>query len=98
MQNASMNSGDVTSGSRPSRVRYAVLAVFCSLAFLTYLDRLCMMRVQDDMLDDFGVETPTAAEEAKLRAEHKDDYDKARKKLLAPRRKVPMAWIFNAFI
>jgi ACS family glucarate transporter-like MFS transporter len=84
--------------SRPSRVRYAVLGVFCSLAFLTYLDRLSMMRVQDDVLDDFGVGTLTAEQDAKLRAEHPDDYDKARRRLLAAERKVPMSWIFNAFI
>jgi MFS family permease len=89
---------DPLPGQRPTRIRYAVLAVFCSLAFLTYLDRLCMMRVQDDVLDDFGVGTLTAEQDAKLQAEHRDDYANARKKLLAAERKVPMSWIFNAFI
>src|SRR5256885_10396876 len=83
---------------RPTRVRYAVLAVFCSLAFLTYLDRLSMMRVQDDLLDDLGVGTLSAEDESRLRAEHPDDYENARKKLVVARRKEPMAWIFNAFI
>lgn len=35
--------------SRPSRVRYAVLGVLCSLAFITYLDRICIAQAQDDI-------------------------------------------------
>jgi MFS family permease len=37
---------------RPTRVRYTVLAVLCSLAFLTYLDRFCVARVQDEIAAD----------------------------------------------
>ena len=40
--------------SRPTRVRYAVLAVLCSLGFLTYLDRICISRVQDSLAGDLG--------------------------------------------
>src|SRR5262245_3085703 len=85
-------------GQRPTRVRYAVLAVFCSLAFLTYLDRLSVMRVPDDMAEDLGIGQLAAEDEAQLRAEGKQDDAAARKKLLAARRKEPMSWIFNAFI
>jgi len=35
-----------------SRYRYYVLAVLCSLSFLTYLDRICIMRVQGDIERD----------------------------------------------
>ncbi|HKQ39635.1 MAG TPA: MFS transporter [Verrucomicrobiae bacterium] len=35
-----------------TRYRYRVLAVLCSLAFLTYLDRICIMRVQGDIERD----------------------------------------------
>jgi hypothetical protein len=36
--------------SRVTRYRFLVLAVLCSLSFLTYLDRICIMRVQDDIV------------------------------------------------
>lgn len=35
-----------------TRYRYRVLAVLCSLAFLTYLDRICIMRVQGEIERD----------------------------------------------
>ena len=38
-----------TPSSSPTRYRFWVLAVLCSLAFLTYLDRICIMRVQGDI-------------------------------------------------
>ena len=34
----------------PTRFRFWVLAVLCSLAFLTYLDRICIMRAQGDII------------------------------------------------
>jgi hypothetical protein len=40
---------------RPTRVRYIVLAVLCSLAFLTYLDRICISRVKGDMARDLNL-------------------------------------------
>lgn len=34
---------------RPTAVRYGVLAWLCSLSMLTYIDRVCIMQVQDDI-------------------------------------------------
>lgn len=39
----------------PTRVRYGVLAFACSLSLITYLDRICIMRVKDDMRGDLGL-------------------------------------------
>ena len=36
----------------PSRARYAVMAFLCVLSFLTYFDRVCIVRVQGDMQHD----------------------------------------------
>jgi MFS transporter, ACS family, glucarate transporter len=49
--------------TRPTRIRFAVLAALCSLAFLTYLDRFCITQVQDDVARDlrFGELTPAEA-------------------------------------
>ena len=33
----------------PTRYRYRVLSVFLSLAFLNYLDRICMARADEDV-------------------------------------------------
>jgi MFS family permease len=41
---------------RPTRVRYGVLAWFCSLSMITYVDRVCIMRVQGDIQRDLGLE------------------------------------------
>jgi len=38
--------------SGPSRVRFGVLAFLCTLAVLTYLDRICISRVQEDIQRD----------------------------------------------
>ena len=38
--------------TRPSRVRFGVLAFLCTLAVLTYLDRICIMRAKKDMQRD----------------------------------------------
>ena len=37
---------------RPTCVRYGVMAFLCSLSFLTYFDRVCIMRVQGDIQRD----------------------------------------------
>jgi MFS transporter, ACS family, glucarate transporter len=37
---------------KPTRVRYGVMAFLCALSFLTYYDRVCMMRAQDDIQRD----------------------------------------------
>jgi MFS family permease len=36
----------------PSRVRFGVLGFACSLSLLTYLDRICIMRAQENMQSD----------------------------------------------
>lgn len=40
---------------RPTRVRYGVLTLISSLSLLTYLDRVCISRVQEDMQRDLGL-------------------------------------------
>jgi ACS family glucarate transporter-like MFS transporter len=41
--------------ARPTAVRYRVLAWFCSLSMITYIDRVCIMQVQEDMQRDLGI-------------------------------------------
>jgi MFS family permease len=41
-----------TTSSRPTHVRFVVLALVCTLALVTYLDRVCIMRVQGNMKQD----------------------------------------------
>lgn len=43
--------------SPASRTRYRVLAFACSLSLITYLDRICIMRVRQDMERDLGFST-----------------------------------------
>src|SRR5262245_58188924 len=40
------------SNSSPTRVRFGVLAFICTLSVLTYLDRICISRVQEDIQRD----------------------------------------------
>jgi len=42
--------------ARASRVRFGVLTFISSLSILTYLDRTCISRVQDDMKRDLGLD------------------------------------------
>lgn len=44
-----------TPAARPTRVRYGVMAFLCSLAFLSYLDRVCISRAQGDIRQDLGL-------------------------------------------
>jgi MFS family permease len=37
---------------KPSRVRFVVLAFICALSLITYLDRVCIMRVKEDIAND----------------------------------------------
>jgi MFS family permease len=37
---------------RPTQVRYIVLAWLCSLSMITYIDRVCIMQVKDDIRDE----------------------------------------------
>jgi MFS transporter, ACS family, glucarate transporter len=39
---------------RPTRVRFGVLGFGCSLALLTYLDRICIMQAKDAIRNDLG--------------------------------------------
>jgi ACS family glucarate transporter-like MFS transporter len=39
---------------RPSRARYGVLGLACSLALLTYLDRICIMQAKESIQLDLG--------------------------------------------
>src|SRR5436305_778779 len=48
-----MNAADPS--PRPSRVRLVVLAFACTLSLITYLDRVCIMRVQDDIKSHLGL-------------------------------------------
>ena len=79
-------------------VRYCVLLLFCSLAFLTYLDRICIMRVQGDIERDLHLGQLAAHQEAALEAHGQTESAEAHEKLsgdLATRR---MSWIFSAFV
>jgi MFS transporter, ACS family, glucarate transporter len=40
---------------RPTRVRYAVMAFLLVLSFLTYFDRVCIMRVQQEIRAELGL-------------------------------------------
>jgi MFS family permease len=40
----------------PTGVRFGVLAFVCSLSLLTYLDRVCIMRVEPDICRDLGLD------------------------------------------
>jgi MFS transporter, ACS family, glucarate transporter len=55
-------------------VRYAVLAVLCSLGFLTYLDRICISRVQDSLARDLGFDQLDDDALEKLRAGESNGY------------------------
>jgi MFS family permease len=44
-----------TPAARPTRVRYAVMAFLCTLAFLSYLDRVCIARAQADIRHDLSL-------------------------------------------
>src|SRR3954469_5534401 len=41
--------------ARPTKVRYVVLAWACSLSMLTYIDRVCIKQVGDDIRLDLGL-------------------------------------------
>src|SRR2546422_8714432 len=40
---------------RPTHVRYGVMAFLCALSFLTYFDRVCIVRAQGDIQRDLGL-------------------------------------------
>src|SRR3989442_6869042 len=86
------------SASRPTCYRFAVLAVLCSLAFLTYLDRICIMRVQGDIERDLGFAELAPANERSLRESGLESNSQARAKLAGDRSTQRMSWVFSAFV
>ncbi len=68
------------SHAAPTRVRYLVLGVLCSLAFLTYLDRICIMRVQDDIAVDLQFDQLLPEDLERLREGEANHFDLILKK------------------
>jgi len=46
---------DSTPASRPTHKRFAVMALLCGLSFLTYFDRVCIMRARNDIQHDLSL-------------------------------------------
>jgi hypothetical protein len=46
-----MTKGTGLPETRPTRQRYVVMAFLCVLSFLTYFDRVCIMRAQGDLAE-----------------------------------------------
>src|SRR5688572_11497407 len=42
-------------GAPPTHARYKVMAFLCALSFLTYFDRVCLMRAQPAIQRDLGI-------------------------------------------
>src|SRR5262245_47433398 len=84
--------------SRPTRYRFAVLAVLCSLAFLTYLDRIGIMRAQGDIERDLGFEELTPADEQSLQGRGLEHDTQARLQRGRDRGTERMKWVFAAFV
>jgi MFS family permease len=84
--------------SRPTCYRFWVLAALCSLAFLTYLDRICIMRVQGDIERDLGFAQLTTADERSLRERGLENDVQARAKAAKDRATERMSWVFSAFV
>ncbi|MEK7677576.1 MAG: MFS transporter [Verrucomicrobiota bacterium] len=85
-------------GVRPTRVRYLVLMLLCSLACLTYLDRICIMRVQGDIERDLQLDRLSARDEQTLAAKGLANDIDARAKLAQDRATERMSWVFSAFV
>jgi MFS transporter, ACS family, glucarate transporter len=84
--------------ARPTRRRLFVLAILCSLAFLTYLDRICIMRVQEDISADLNFAELTAEDHETLRRTGKEADPAAQEKLARARATDRMGWVFSAFV
>lgn len=82
----------------PTRFRFVVLAVFCSLAFLTYLDRICIMRVQGEIERDLAFAELTSADEQWLKERGLENDAAARAKQARDRATERMSWVFAAFV
>jgi MFS family permease len=48
-------SSALDSQQQPTRKRYVVMAFLCVLSFLTYFDRACIVRAQEDIKGDLGL-------------------------------------------
>lgn len=86
------------STASPTRFRFWVLAVLCSLGFLTYLDRICIMRVQGEIKRDLEFHRPSAAEQAQLTASGTTLSAEAEAKAGADHATQRMSWVFSAFV
>jgi len=82
----------------PTRVRFAVLTFLCSLAFLTYFDRICISQVQDEISRDLDFGQLTTEDWAKLEREDKSDNAKEIERIASARSKERMSWVFIAFL
>ena len=82
----------------PTRFRFWVLAVLCSLAFLTYLDRICIMRAQGEIERDLRLGELTESDERSLQVRGLQNDSAARAKLSRDRATERMSWIFSAFV
>jgi MFS transporter, ACS family, glucarate transporter len=85
-------------GSPATRYRFWVLAALCSLAFLTYLDRICIMRAQGDIARDLRFEELTPSDQQWLRERGLEGDSQARAKLGKDRATWRMSWVFSAFV
>ncbi len=88
----------IAPASPPTRYRFLVLAVLCSLAFITYLDRICIMRTQGNITDDLGLAQLTTADEQLLRDRGLENDTVARAKFGKDRATQRMGWVFSAFV
>jgi MFS transporter, ACS family, glucarate transporter len=86
------------SPDRATSVRYWVLAVLCTLAFLTYLDRICIMRVQGEIERDLEFGRLTQRDETWLLEKGLAGDAQARAKLSRDRSTERMSWVFSAFL
>jgi ACS family glucarate transporter-like MFS transporter len=68
------------------------------LAFLTYLDRICIMRAQGDIARDLRFEELTRADEQWLHQQGLQADAGARAKLGKDRATKRMSWVFSAFV
>jgi len=84
--------------TRATGVRYRVLFVLCTLAFLTYLDRFCISRVQGDLARDLRFHELTAADERALEEVGNADDPQARREAGEARSKARIDVVFAAFL
>ena len=54
MANSDPNTGDIGDSARPTAVRLAVLALLCAMAFILYVDRVCISQALPQIQKSFG--------------------------------------------